>query len=353
MIRSRKRQAVVEACYIAASSPVEMFISKRTVMRLQHWMKREQSGLAFTTLEIVAEEERQGHQVCIREPSGNVLYGQPFAGDEYDVDLIHSQFPIAQYANGKPRFLFCHGEPLSSVGNGVSMKAIIDLAPLCDAFICMRKEEHDYWSMIKRTYCVPKGIDLGIFKPLPATSSEKLSGAPAVLYMEHWRGQRNPLPLIVAMQKVWKEYPEARLHLYNCTDKRMYETFSALIKDAKLWPFVRSLMGPAKPLEVNLLLNRCDIVVSCLYPLYARSIEALGAGKAFLCPGYEDPEYPWRCTLDPDSMAKAIIDLWENGCGKFDFRGWAERKHDVAEMVRQCTRIYERYVDAPGRLVVA
>jgi hypothetical protein len=136
----------------------------------------------------------------------------------------------------------------------------------------------------------------------------------------------------------------------------MYETFSALIKDCKLWPFVRSLQGPVDPANVNALLNRCDIVVSCLYPLYARSIEALGAGKAFLCPGYEDPDYPFHCTLDPDSMAKAIIDLWENGCGKFDFRGWAEKKHDIAEMVRQCTRIYERYVDAPGeskRLVVA
>lgn len=315
-------------------------------------MKREASGLAFTTLEIVAEEERQGHQVCIREPSGNVLYGQPFSGDEYDVDLIHSQFPIQQYANRRPRFLFCHGEPLSSVANGVSMKAILDLAPLCDAFICMRKEEHAYWNLIKRTYLVTKGIDLDIFKPLPATAQEKLSGAPAVLYMEHWRGQRNPLPLIVAMQKVWQQYPDARLHLYNATDKKMYETFSALVKECKLWTYVRSMQGPVKPADVNGLLNRVDIVVSCLYPTYARSIEAMGAGKAFLCPGYEDQEYPFHCTLDPDDMARAIIDVWENGCGKFDFRAWVERKHNIADTVRQCIGIYERYVEKPVGLTV-
>lgn len=322
-------------------------------MKLMHWMKAERSGLAFTTLELVAEEERQGHQVCVREPSGNVLYGQPFANDEYDVDLIHSQLPISSYGNRKPRFLFCHGEPLSSVGNGVSMKAILDLAPLCDAFICMRKEEYDYWSLIKRTYLVPKGIDLNMFKTLPATAQQKLSGSPAVLYMEHWRGARNPLPLIVAMQKVWREYPDARLHLYNCNDKRMQETFKALIDGAKLWPYVRSLQGPVDVLKVNELLARVDIVVSCLHPLYARSIEALGAGKAFLCPGYTDPEYPWHCDLDPDSMAKAIVDIWENGCGKFDFRAWAERKHDVAETVRQCIKIYERYIDSPSLSVVA
>lgn len=317
-------------------------------MKLQHWMKREVSGLAFTTLEICKEEERQGHTVCIRDPgSGNVLYGTPFAGNEYDCDLIHSQFPIAQYGSTRPKFLWCHGEPLSSVGNGVSMRVVMDLLPLVDAMICMRAEELAYWSMLKRTYLVPKGIDLDRFKPLSALDAEKLSGAPSVLYMEHWRQIRNPLPLIVAMQKVWKEYPEARLHLYNVTDKRMYETFRAIIDGAKLFPFVRTLNGPVKHTEVNTLLNRVDIVVSCLYPLYARSIEAFGAGKAMLCPGYRDPDYPWHCELDPDSIAKAIIDVWENGVGKFDFRGWAEKKHDVAETVRQSTAIYSRYLDIP------
>jgi glycosyltransferase involved in cell wall biosynthesis len=313
-------------------------------MKLQHWMKREVSGLAFTTLELAQAEEQAGHKVCISEPSGNVLYGSPLGNP--DVELIHSQYPVQNYHNGKPRFMWMHGEPISSVGNGVSMKAIIDLAPLCDAFIAMRAEEMDYWSAIKRTYRVPKGIDLDAFRPLPLTEAgEKLSGAPSVLYIEHWRGQRNPLPLVMAMLRVHKEYPEARLHLYNCTDKRMMETFQELVKHGKLWPFVRSLQGPVKPAEVNQLLNRCDIVVSCLYPFYARTIEALGAGRGFLCPGYTAPEYPWHCTLDPADMARAIIDLWENGCGQFDFRGYAEQHHDVQDTVRQSVSIYERYLE--------
>lgn len=310
-------------------------------MKIIHWMKREVSGLAFSTIELAAAEEKLGHKVCIREPNGNILYGQDDGNP--DIEIIHSQLPIQSYHNGKPRLMMMHGEPISSVGNGVSMKAIVDLAPMCDAFICMRKEEHSYWSLIKRTYLVNKGIDLDTFKPLPSTSFEKLSGSPSVLYIEHWRGQRNPLPLVVAMAKVWKEYPDARLHLYNCTDKKMYETFQALIKEAKLWPYVRSLQSKVKPDEVNQLINRCDIVVSCLYPLYARSIESLGAGKAFLCPGYEDPEYPFHCTLDPDNMANAIIDIWNNGCGKFDFRGWAEKKHNILDTAKQCLEIYERY----------
>ena len=127
------------------------------------------------------------------------------------------------------------------------------------------------------------------------------------------------------------------------------ETFSTLVKNAKLWTFVRSIEGAVKPgKSVNELLNRCDVVVSCLHPLYARSIEALAAGKGFLCAGYTDPEYPFHCDLEPTSMAEAIINLWEHGCGKFDFRAWAELKHNVADTVRQCVKIYEGYLSLRG-----
>jgi len=316
-------------------------------------MRKEESGLAFTTWEGVQAEERQGHGVLLREPSdkegmpGSVLYGD--AGLKTDVECVHSQMPLSSYFGTTPRFLWMHGEPLSSVGNGISMKAIVDMAPKVEAFIAMRQEEARYWQSLKRTYVVPKGIDLERFRPMTVPAhvdgddTTKLSGEPAVLYCEHWRGQRNPLTLCVAMEQVWQKYPKARLHLFNCTDQKMYATFQALHKHAKWWTFLRTMSGPVKDEEVPLLYNRADIVVSCLYPLYARSIEAFGCGKAFIGPGYTDPEYPWHCTLDPDAMAQSIIDCWEN-YGRLDYRKWAERKHDVQETVRQTIDIYERYL---------
>jgi glycosyltransferase involved in cell wall biosynthesis len=322
-------------------------------VNLAHYMRREKSGLAFTTLEVVQAEEKQGHGVCVREPSdseggpGAVLYGN--ADQRFDVECIHSQMPITSYHNGIPKFLWMHGEPLSSVGNGVSMKAIVDMAPKVDAFIAMRQEEHAVWSSIKRTYVVPKGIDLVRFHPIevPAHDAEdpesKLSGEPAVLYAEHWRGQRNPLYLCVAMQRVWQKLPKARLHLFNATDNKMYQTFQSLAKHNKWWTFLRTMNGPVKDDQVNRLYNRADIVVSGLYPLYARSIEAFGAGKAFIGPGYKDPEYPWQCELHPDSIADAILKCWAD-YGKVDYRQWAERKHDVMETVRQSVAIYQRYL---------
>jgi glycosyltransferase involved in cell wall biosynthesis len=322
-------------------------------VKLTHYMKREKSGLAFTTLEMVKAEEQQGHEVCLREPTdstgapGVLLYGKEIA--QPDVELVHSQMPFTSYFNGVPKFMFMHGEPLSSVGNGVSMKAILDLAPKLDAFIAMRQEEAAVWSTIKRTYVVPKGIDLERFHPMevaphdPKDPTSKLSGDPAILYVEHWRGQRNPLYLLVAMQEVFKKFPKARLHLFNCQDVKMKETFKALISHNKLWPFVRTLNGAVADADVNRLYNQADIVVSCLYPLYARSVEAFGAGKAFIGPGYMDPEYPWHCTLDPQSMADAICACWSD-YGRVDYRKWGERKHDVQETVRQCVEIYKRYI---------
>lgn len=222
------------------------------------------------------------------------------------------------------------------------MKAIVDLAPMVDAFICMRKEEHIVWNSIKRTYYVPKGIDLELYKPLEGIT-ERLSGEPAVLYVENWRGQRNPLYLCVAMQEVYKKYPKARLHLYNCNDKKMSETFKALIANNKWWTFIRSLQGAIPANEINMLYNRVDMVVSGLYPLYARGIEALGAGKAFIGAGYHPDGYPWTCDLQPESIADAIIQCWEN-YDQLDYRKWAEKNHDVAETVRQSMEIYERYL---------
>src|SRR5574343_1152460 len=308
-------------------------------MKILHHMRRENRGLARTTLEIVKYEERLGHKVCIKEPTGEMpIYGT-MNGDA-DIHCIHSQLGLKAYHDNKPKVMFMHGEPLSSVGNGVSMKAIVDLAPLVDAFICMRKEEHLIWNSIKRTYLVPKGIDLDLYKPIDGIT-ERLSGEPAVLYIENWRGQRNPLYVCVAMQEVHKRYPNARLHLYNCQDKRMKETFDALIKNNKWWSFIRSFNG-ATP-DVNLLYNRVDMVVSGLYPLYARGIEAFGAGKAFIGAGYKEDDYPYQCELDPLSMADAICKCWEE-YGKIDYRQWAKDHHDVEETVKQSLKIYERYL---------
>jgi hypothetical protein len=141
---------------------------------------------------------------------------------------------------------------------------------------------------------------------------------------------------------VLQTLPKARLHLFNCTDQKMLDTFRALAKHNKWWTFLRTMSGPVPDESINALYNRADIVVSGLFPLYARSIEAFGAGKAFIGPGYTNPAYPWHCTLDPDSMAHAILTCWNN-YSLVNYRQWAEQQHDVRETVKQVMSIVERY----------
>jgi len=294
--------------------------------------------LVQTTLELANEEMEQGHEVCIRQPSTEEsIFGHI---EKPDVHCIHTQLGRSAYYDGVPKFFWAHGEPLLSVGNRQSMKGILELATHCEAFICMREEEQQIWKHIKKTFVVPKGISLKRFRPIPGVV-EKLEGEPAVLYIENWRGQRNPLYLCVAMAEVWKRYPKAKLHLYNCTDEKMFEIFQMLRESCQWFPFFSSLCGTVE--DLNLLYNRCDIVVSCLHPLYARSIECFGAGKPLICPGYKVDDYPHTCDLDPSDMARAIMACWEQS-GSWDFRKWAEEHHDVSETVKQSIAIYERYL---------
>jgi glycosyltransferase involved in cell wall biosynthesis len=246
--------------------------------------------------------------------------------------------------------MWMHGEPLSSVANGQSMKAIVDLAPLVDAFICMRQAELPIWSSIKRTHLITKGIDLEKYCPIPLGqhAEPKLSGEPSVLYCENWRGNRNPLYLCCAMEKVHQKFPQARLHLYNCVDKNMQETFKQLIANNKWHTFIRTLSGSVCQggegyKAANALYNRADINVSCLTPLYARGIEAFGAGKAFISPGYREHDYPWTCELDVASMADAIVAAWED-YQRIDYRKWALTHHDVKDTAEEAAAVYERYL---------
>lgn len=309
-------------------------------MHITAWLRKEASGLARTTLELAKATEDLGHVVCIRQPhDGMAIYGPT---DQVDLHTIHSQIHPDAYHDGKPKVCWMHGEALSSVANGISMRALLDLAPLCEAFIVMRKEEVSIWRDVKRTYYVPKGVDLEVYKPAEGIT-ERLSGEPAVLYVENWRGMRNPLYIMIAMAEVHKTFPKARLHLYNVQDKKMHEAFKGFIDAAKYSTFVRSLQGPVE--DVALLMNRVDIVVSALHPLYARTpLEALACGKAAICAGYNEPAYPWHVKdYSPEGFAEVIVQCWSD-YGKINYRHYAETYHDVHETVKQAVAVYERYL---------
>jgi hypothetical protein len=81
--------------------------SDESRMKLLHWMKREASGLARSTLELCNYEQRAGHEIAVREPGADTLmYGQPFTPD---IHLIHSQLSIKSYHDSIPKIMWMHG----------------------------------------------------------------------------------------------------------------------------------------------------------------------------------------------------------------------------------------------------
>ena len=173
-------------------------------MKILHFLKKEKSGLFKTTIELCKYEERLGHSVSLRTPADNrTFYG--FADDNFDIIAIHSQINPIYYKHKCPKVLFLHGECDYGMLVKVSTASIMDLVPIVDAFIAFNPDEARIWSSFKRTYVIPKGIDLEKYKP--EDIGKKLKGSPAVVYAEHWRQFRHPLHALVALETVKKKLP--------------------------------------------------------------------------------------------------------------------------------------------------
>lgn len=151
-------------------------------MKILHWVKKEDSGLFRTTFELASYEEKLGHQVSLREPiKQDHIYG--FKDGDFDIHCIHSQIPPYYYKDGKPKILFLHGEPDYGMMLKTSISAVMDLVPMIDCMITFNEDEGKIWNSFKRTYVIPKGIDLKSY--FPETLPKKLLGSPSILYVEH------------------------------------------------------------------------------------------------------------------------------------------------------------------------
>lgn len=306
-------------------------------MKIVHWVKKENSGLFRTTFELAKGEEEAGHEISLRTPAEQtVLHG--FTGNEFDIHCIHSQFPSMFYKDKRPKILFMHGEPDYGMLYKVSTSAIMDLAPLVDAFVAFNEKEAVLWNSFKRTYVIPKGINLESYKPIALP--KKLDGAPAVLYAEHWRNFRHPFHAFVAMEKVAVKIPKVRFYPFGCPPDEK-EFWLRLIRQNRYNTFCPGVFQP----QMNMagLLNMADIVLSPVFPSYGRvSLEALACNKPVVA--YKtNPHATYTCEpYDPDDMAAKIVQCWEekpNGQRKY-----AEENLSAKLMAEKAVEIYRRFI---------
>jgi len=306
-------------------------------MKILHWVKKENSGLFRTTLELAKYEERQGHQVALRIPADNTtFYGSK--DDDFDLHAIHSQINPRYYKDGKPKVLFLHGEPDYGMLVKVSIKAILDLAPLCDAFISFNSAESRIWQSFKNVYTITKGIDLDSYKP--TNTGKKLAGSPSIAYGEHWRQFRHPMHVFAALDKVYEKLPNMRFYPFGCPPDEK-EFWLNLIRQNKHSVYTPGIFQRQN--KMSNLFNVVDMVVSPVFPSYGRvSLEAMACGKPVVAYN-TNPHADYKCRpYDPDDMAEKIIQCWEEKKG--GQREYAEDNFDAGKMAREAIEIYKRLV---------
>jgi len=307
------------------------------ILKIIHWVKKENSGLFRTTFELAVEEERLGHSVSLRTPKEKQnIYG--FKEDDFDIHCIHSQIPGECYKDSKPKFLFLHGEPDYGLLYKVSTSAIMDLVPIVDAFVAFNEAEAKLWNSFKRTFVIPKGIDLDSYKPMKM--NKQLTGNPSILYAEHWRAFRHPFHVFVALEKVYRKYPEMRFYPFGCP-KDEKDFWLRLIKQNKYNLFCPGVFQAQ--MKMAGVLNLADIVVSPVFPSYGRvSLEALACNKPVIA--YKtNPHATYKCEpYDPDDMAEKIIRCWEEKPNSQ--RQYAEENLSSKSMAEKAVDIYRRFI---------
>ncbi len=307
-------------------------------MKVIHWLKRENSGLFRTTVELAKYEERLGHLVALREPAKNeTFYG--FRDDDFDIHCIHSQINPHYYKDGKPKVLFLHGEPDYGMLTKVSTKAIMDLIPVTDAFISFHPDEARIWNSFRRTYTITKGIDLETYKPIEKPK-KKFKGKPAILYAEHWRQFRHPLHVLIALEEVYKKLPTMRFYPFGCPDVDK-EFWLRMVRGNRYNHFTVGVYPTQKNMVETM--SFADMVVSPVFPSYGRvALEAIACGKPVVA--YDTcPHTEYKCKpYDPDGLAEQIIRCWEDKpTGQ---REYAEKHFSPLKMAQEAIAIYKRYL---------
>uniref|UniRef100_A0A6H1ZI52 Putative glycosyltransferase n=1 Tax=viral metagenome TaxID=1070528 RepID=A0A6H1ZI52_9ZZZZ len=307
-------------------------------MKIVHWVKREQSGLFRTTIELAKYEEKLGHSAALRQPQGNqTFYG--FSDDDFDVHCIHSQIHPHYYKDNKPKFLFMHGEPDYGMMNKVSVTAVMDLIPIVDTLIAFNKDEAKIWNTFKRTHVITKGVDTDRYRPMNDLG-KKLKGNPAILYCEHWRTFRHPFHIFVALEKAVKKLPGLKFYPFGCPAEEK-DFWMRIIKQNRFTWFTPGIFQWQDKMEV--LLNLADIVISSVYPSYGRvSLEAMACNKPVIACN-TNPHADYKCEpYNPDDMAEKIIQCWSEK--KNGQRQYAEKNLSAAKMAEEAIEIYKRFV---------
>ena len=333
-------------------------------MRIVHWatvVPKTISGLIRRVMEIHKLEKALGWESGIVSPqnkheNGYTVEGNPaleimpwkWAADA-DVHVLDSSLPDNILAL-KNRVFMAHGGPKYCALTELNQKrssftTSINMIQNCELTITQNKQHQRYWREFGGDVrWVQGGVDLE--KWIPEGKKITFPSHPCIVYMDIWRDMKLPITLFMAMKKVVKEVPTARLQLFNVPKGKEAWWMKFLCKvgvDHLVENYKGGIWG--KPEQIY---RGADIIVNPVEggTISGVGVEALACGcPTLILEGNKNKYASIKSKDNPDSMAKAIIKLWkrieaDRDKVRLEARMIAEKHYDVRRMVKDLTDIY-------------
>lgn len=338
-------------------------------MKIVNWITYKPgyvSGMINFAFSMYYEMLRQGYDtyLCSTEyPDGKVLQLGDVkirfrewkeAGGKDSINIFHCDIPPC-VLKLKHRVFPIHGGPLHCfyeeyTKSDASLATAGSLLELSDLSVVWNPKHIQYWSEFtdpEKLVYVKGGIDLRKYSP-NGDKTEFVSH-PTVGYCDAIRlGIKQPFNLLFAIKKVARELPGVRLELINIPPEKS-GFWHWLVGRLKLDVNCENIVVGIHP-NLPVIYRGLDMLV---HPISGGSMSSVGCeALACGCPtiilsGESYTEASAKCDDTPDSMAKAILKLWDRiqreGADKVraEARSIAEKNYSIENTVKALIAAFE------------
>ncbi|GAG58003.1 unnamed protein product, partial [marine sediment metagenome] len=216
------------------------------------------------------------------------------------------------------RISFLHAIPFycfmrEAEGKSHSMSLNYAMLRECEEAICWSEYEASYFRLLsnKPVHAVTRGVDLEYWKP---QKGQPFKWHPAIIEMDVATRFmiKQPFTLLFAVKLAQKRIPRLKLNLF-ALDSKKQASWDFLLAKLDLEIIVENMVFGMWQ-EPKMIYNGADILVSpTQWGLASRvAAEAMACGcPTILLEGQDDKPASAKCFDSPQSMADAIINLWE------------------------------------------
>ena len=341
-------------------------------MKIVHWIayrEKSISGLHSFATSLYLKMLQMGYDTVLASTNmrdgGEVKLGKygihkviPWSeveGDDH-INILHTDKPpcLKRLRNtvfpthGSPFYVFMD-DYIKADGSTAIIAELIDR---CDLVISWNKKYIQYWVELTdnpgKIKYVRGGVDVNRF----TMEGDHIDFGfhPVVGYCDAIRpGIKQPFNLLFAMKKVAREIDTVKLELFGLPHDKSYYWYY-LFGRLKLDTVVDKVVIGMYP-EISKFYRGLDLLV---HPVSGGTVTSVGAeAMACGCPVIAlegDDEYPamMKCKDEPDSMAEAIMKLWEaiesdRESIRKKARELAEKYYNIENTVKELVKIFEDF----------